>query len=113
MSMRIRSAAPDPRATDPDEMPSTGKMKTLLAQIHLIAALEELTDLRKMMRLQAVALDELRQKPSLPPDVVTELLATIQRRDRKFASRLAKLRTSISKASRLLTPLDGKPENAR
>lgn len=87
-----------------------GKMRSLLAQIYLMSALEELTDLRKTLRLQGRALDELRQKSCLPPDVVTELLATVQRRDHKFASRLATLRTNVRKASNLLTPDDEEPE---
>lgn len=113
MNMKTRSSAPEPRDADTDSKPSLEKAKTLLAQIHLLSALEELTDLRKTMRLQAVALDELRQKPSLPPNVVTELLATVQRRDRNFAGRLTKLRTSLNKASRLLIPADAQPLKAK
>jgi len=91
--------------------PSLEMAKTILAQVHLLTALEELTDLRRTMRLQAVALAELRKKTNLPPAVVTELLATVQRRDRKFACRLGKLQTSVNKASQLLIPDARKPEH--
>lgn len=102
----MSTAAPDPEVDVTSEKPSLTKMKTILAQIYLMSALEELTDLRKTLRLQGRALDELRQKPSLPSDVVTELLATVQRRDHKFASRLAALRTSVRKANNLLLQTD-------
>lgn len=91
--------------------PSLEQAKTILAQVYLLTAHEELTDLRRTMRLQAVALAELRQKSNLPPEVVTELLATVQRRDRKFARRLGKLQTNVNKASRLLIPAARKPEH--
>jgi hypothetical protein len=104
MCAKIKSAALGPGLEVTDSLPSMEKMKTILAQIHLLTALEEISDLRKTMRLQAVALDELRQTPVLPPAVVTELLATVQRRDRKFSSRLARLRHNVSKASKFLTP---------
>ena len=112
--MRTKTAppAPEPGQAPCDSKPSLEKAKTILAQIHLLAALEELTGLRKTLRLQAVALDESRQKTSLPPAVVTELLATVQRRDRKFASRLAKLRTHLNKASRHLIPAEAEPRKA-
>lgn len=113
MSMRIRSLAPDLGHTASDSKPSLEKAKIILAQVHLLTALEELTDLRQTMRLQGVALAELRQKPNLPPAVVTELLATVQRRDRKFASRLTKLRTGLKKASRLLIPADAQALKAK
>ena len=93
--------------------PSLENARTILAQVYLLTALEELTHLRKTMRLQAVALAELRQKPNLPPAVVTELLATIQRRDRKYSRRLGKLQTSVNKASQLLISPNGKPEPAQ
>ena len=109
MSMKTKSTSPAPRDADPDEKPSTGKMRSLLAQLHLTCVLEELTDLRKTLRLQAAALDEYQHKSNLPPEVVTELIATVQRRDRQFATRLAKLRTTVSKANRLLTPPDDQP----
>jgi hypothetical protein len=104
MRVTIESAAPKP---------SLEHAKTILAQVYLLTALEELTDLRRTMRLQAVALAELRQKSSLPPAVVTELLATVQRRDRQFVRRLGKLQTNVNKANRHLIPLDGEPEPAR
>lgn len=104
--MRVTTESATPK-------PSLEQAKTILAQVHLLTALEELTDLRRTMSLQAVALAELRQKPNLPPAVVTELLATVQRRDRKFARRLGKLQTSVNKASRLLIPPDAKPKPAQ
>lgn len=104
--MRVTTASTAPK-------PSLEQAKTILAQVYLLTVGEELTDLRRTMRLQAVALAELRQKPNLPPAVVTELLATVQRRDRKFARRLGKLQTHVNKAGRLLIPPDGKSEPAQ
>ena len=109
MRVRIETTSPEPSAANAGETPSMGKMKTLLAQIYLMSALEELTDLRKTLRLQGRALDELRQKPNLPSDVVNELLATVQRRDHKFASRLATLRTDVRKANNLLISEGAEP----
>ncbi len=93
--------------------PSLEQARTILAQVYLLSVLEELTDLRRTMRLQAVALTELRKKTNLPPAIVTELLATVQRRDHKFSRRLGKLQTHVNKASRLLISPDGKPQPAQ
>ncbi len=99
--MRVKTKSTAPK-------PSLEQARIVLSQIHLLTALEELTDIRQTMRLQSEALAELREKPNLPPAVVTELLATVQRRDRKFDRRLANVQTSVNKASRLLLPTDGK-----
>ena len=95
--------------------PSLEMARTILAQVYLLTALEELTDLRKTMRLQAVALIE-KLKPGQFSNNNGQSgsdLATVQRRDRKFARRLGKLQTSVNKASRLLIPPDGKLEKPR
>lgn len=106
----MKKTATQPDVSASNEKPSLTKMKTILAQVHLLTALEELTDLRKTLRVQGRALDELRQKPNLPANVVAELLATVQRRDHKFASRLARLQAGVKKASRLLIPPDPQPQ---
>ena len=88
--------------------------KTMLAQVYLLTALEELTHLRKTMRLQAEAITTKLDRGAFRNDNGQSGadLATVQRSARKFARRLGKLQTNVNKASRLLIPPDGKSETA-
>ena len=95
--------------------PSLEQARIVLSQIHLLTALEELTDLRRTMRLQAVVLTEKLDRGAFRNDngqSGTDL-ATVQRSARKFARRLGKLQTHVNKASRLLIPPDGESETAQ
>ena len=113
MRAKTKSTTPDQGHNTIDPIPSPNKLKTLLGQVCLQDAIEQLTDLRKTMRLHALSLDEFLQKASLPPAVVSELLATIQRRDRECASRLASVRTFLTKASRLLIQPEAQPADPK
>ena len=105
--MRVTTESTTPK-------PSLEQARTILAQVHLLTALEELTHLRKTMRLQAEAITTKLDRGAFRNDNGQSGadLATVQRSARKFARRLGKLQTNVNKASRLLIPPDGKSETA-
>ena len=80
-------------------------MKILQAQIQLLAALTELTALRRSIRLRGMGMEEWRHKSTRAgTTAATEWIETTLRLDREFASRLAKLRNTVNKALHLLPP---------
>ena len=111
MTTKTKSA-PLPSLADETATLSPAQRKSLLAQIHLLAAMKELSALRRTVRLRTVGLDEWRQKSrKAGSPVALEWLETMERLDGDFARRLGKLRTTVSQANQLLT--SDKPAGAR
>ena len=110
--MSTKTKSPAPPSGPGDALLTPAQRKSLLAQLHLLAAIKELTELRRTLRLRDLGMDEWREKfrkAGFP--VATGWVETVQRLDRELASRLAKLRTTLKKANQLLTtPTDTRPE---
>jgi hypothetical protein len=90
---------PTPTPADP---PSLTQTQTLLAQIHLHDAEDELAALRKTLRQHRAALKELRKSGALTTGFFDDLLVALDRRDRRLSTRLAKVQDTVTNALHLL-----------
>jgi len=74
----------------------------VLAQIYLLDVEQELTDLRKTLRQHRVVLKELRRGGDLPLSFVRDLLAVLERLDRRLSTRLTNAHDNVTQVQQLL-----------